>query len=401
MPHSFSFKAAQDGITIDGTIAGYEGDESCDIQVSANAKKWFTQGQKDAFTKIAVGLGIVSGSAWTLAEVCTVGIVTGPICTPYAGLTAALTTTGAGLFAALALDPPDANYTQIAIPIPAPFTPITVLNGLTQAEVDALNATLTNEANMVGLLRAMYTTLNRGASAEVAGDLASVDKQMQAMLGFEQQLSQVLQNEILLRQSLVALLKANGVPSATITSGDVFNLESTLAFSGWPSYLNAFLVEIGDDSQTIEAARRLTYVQDINAAAGQFPDIIASPTIITTLKEVAQLLAGLTVDIKPGSFPNAINPTSKGVIPVAILTTSTFDATTIDPASVKFGPNGAQLSYSHIDDVNNDGLQDLLLQFNTQDTGIKCADSMAVVVGNTFSGTQVAGSDSIKTVSCK
>jgi hypothetical protein len=37
------------------------------------------------------------------------------------------------------------------------------------------------------------------------------------------------------------------------------------------------------------------------------------------------------IDIKPGSFPNSINPQSKGVIPVAILTTDTFDATTVDP----------------------------------------------------------------------
>jgi hypothetical protein len=50
------------------------------------------------------------------------------------------------------------------------------------------------------------------------------------------------------------------------------------------------------------------------------------------------------IDIKPGSFPNSINPRSKGVIPVAILTTDTFDATTVDPLSVTFGPDEAPLS---------------------------------------------------------
>jgi hypothetical protein len=40
------------------------------------------------------------------------------------------------------------------------------------------------------------------------------------------------------------------------------------------------------------------------------------------------------VDIKPGSCPNAFNPTKKGVLPVAILGTFGFDVTTIDPASV-------------------------------------------------------------------
>jgi hypothetical protein len=39
----------------------------------------------------------------------------------------------------------------------------------------------------------------------------------------------------------------------------------------------------------------------------------------------------VSIDIKPGSAPNSINPRSRGVIPVAILTTDTFDALDIDP----------------------------------------------------------------------
>ena len=44
---------------------------------------------------------------------------------------------------------------------------------------------------------------------------------------------------------------------------------------------------------------------------------------------------------KPGSYPNSIDLISKGVIPVAILTTEDFDATTVDFLSVKFGPDKA------------------------------------------------------------
>jgi hypothetical protein len=43
------------------------------------------------------------------------------------------------------------------------------------------------------------------------------------------------------------------------------------------------------------------------------------------------------VDVKPGSDVNPIKLSSKGVIPVAILTTDTFDATTVDPSTVCFG----------------------------------------------------------------
>jgi hypothetical protein len=47
------------------------------------------------------------------------------------------------------------------------------------------------------------------------------------------------------------------------------------------------------------------------------------------------------IDIKPGGTPNAINPRDQGVIPVAVLSSSTFDATQLDPATVRFGNSGA------------------------------------------------------------
>ena len=91
------------------------------------------------------------------------------------------------------------------------------------------------------------------------------------------------------------------------------------------------------------------------------------------------------------------------MISVAILTTSTFDATTVDPLSVKFGPNEAIEAHGrgHIEDVNGDGQFDLVLHFNTQHTGIQCGDTSAVLTGKTFSGQAIAGFDSIQTVGCE
>jgi hypothetical protein len=108
------------------------------------------------------------------------------------------------------------------------------------------------------------------------------------------------------------------------------------------------------------------------------------------------------IDIKPGNDSNFINPKSKGVISVAILTTSTFDSTTVDPLSVKFGPNEATVrGRAHIQDVNGDGKLDLVLHFNTQETGIQCGDISAVLTGETIGGQAIAGSDLIRTVGCK
>jgi hypothetical protein len=96
----------------------------------------------------------------------------------------------------------------------------------------------------------------------------------------------------------------------------------------------------------------------------------------------------VTIDIKPDSDPNSINPNSQGVIPVAILATHTFDATTVNAATVRFGATGAEAAPVRVavEDVNNDGLSDLLLNFNTQDTGIPCRNTSASLTGQTFSG---------------
>jgi hypothetical protein len=46
------------------------------------------------------------------------------------------------------------------------------------------------------------------------------------------------------------------------------------------------------------------------------------------------------VNIKPRIFPNSRNVKSKGVLPVAILGTASFDTTTVDPPTVLLGEDG-------------------------------------------------------------
>jgi hypothetical protein len=111
----------------------------------------------------------------------------------------------------------------------------------------------------------------------------------------------------------------------------------------------------------------------------------------------------VSIDIRPGEFPNNVNPRSKGKIPVAILATDIFDPSTVNPATVRFGRTGTEAPpvHSHLEDVNGDGRADLLLQFETQPTGIVCGDATASLTGQTASGGAIQGSDSIATVGCK
>ena len=111
----------------------------------------------------------------------------------------------------------------------------------------------------------------------------------------------------------------------------------------------------------------------------------------------------VAIDIKPGSSPNSINPKSKGTIPVAILSSSTFDATTaVDQASLTFGRTGNEQSLTFCnsggEDVNGDGLLDLVCHFNTQQTGFQAGDTVGVLKGKTVSGTSIIGTDSVQIV---
>lgn len=110
----------------------------------------------------------------------------------------------------------------------------------------------------------------------------------------------------------------------------------------------------------------------------------------------------ISMDIRPATLPNSINPQSKGKIPVAILTTHSFDATAVDPMTVLFGATGIETGpvQSATEDVDGDGDIDLILHFVTPDTGITCGDASASLTGALFNGVRIKGSDSIETVAC-
>lgn len=113
----------------------------------------------------------------------------------------------------------------------------------------------------------------------------------------------------------------------------------------------------------------------------------------------------VSIDIKPGSSTNPINLKAKGVIPVAILSSATFDATQVVVSSVCFGDaeNASQRDCTeahgkgHPEDVNGDGRPDLVFHFNTQQTGIDAGDTQACLTGETKGGEAIQGCDTIQT----
>jgi hypothetical protein len=124
------------------------------------------------------------------------------------------------------------------------------------------------------------------------------------------------------------------------------------------------------------------------------------PSAITTGPVVVLVVQ---IDIKPHSFPNSINLGSGGTVPVAILSSASFDATTVNPATVTLASAAVKLKgqgtpMASKEDVNGDGLLDLVIHIETQALQLSAGDTEAVLTGATYSGALITGKDTIRIV---
>ena len=117
----------------------------------------------------------------------------------------------------------------------------------------------------------------------------------------------------------------------------------------------------------------------------------------------------VNIDIKPGKTPNRIEIESEeedGKIPVAILSTSQFDASQqVARSSLTFGHTGDENSLRRrghkgmpdcrTRDVNHDSLLDLVCRFLTRKTGFQPGDTEGILKGQTVDGVSIEGRDSV------
>ena len=125
---------------------------------------------------------------------------------------------------------------------------------------------------------------------------------------------------------------------------------------------------------------------------------------VIALVEAAGPLS-VNIDIKPGEFPNAIQPYSEGVIAVAVLTTSMaagepvdFDATTVDVSTVRFGLGSATAVHSALEDVDADGDLDFIMHFQTMSAWLPPGSTEACLGAQTYGGQSIQGCDSVNIV---
>ena len=126
------------------------------------------------------------------------------------------------------------------------------------------------------------------------------------------------------------------------------------------------------------------------------PDGLAAHTVLL----VPDTKMEIAIDIKPGSDTNPVNLKSKGTTPVAILASEDFDPQSVDVSTVTLA--GAPVDQhkgkyrASLEDVNNDGLTDLLVHVVT--SLITCDGTQAALTGLTFDGKAMEGEDSITLV---
>lgn len=209
-------------------------------------------------------------------------------------------------------------------------------------------------------------------------------------------------------------------PDSSVTPMVATSEELAVGLDEVREVMETFTINCGAASQ-----HTFTFANEIQPLHPEDTDPDPSNNFAAVDLEV-ECVVPVAINIKPGSFPNSINPRNNGVIPVAVLTTMAgeygtpidFDATTIDPLSVRFGPREAvwtetggafeahdrghiEDSYE-LDEMTRDGDMDMVLHFRTQETGIQAGDVEACVKGDWMDlGGNVHsffGCDSVRTV---
>ena len=117
----------------------------------------------------------------------------------------------------------------------------------------------------------------------------------------------------------------------------------------------------------------------------------------------------VSIDIKPGSYPNCMNINSHGVIPVAILGSEDFDVFTIDVSTLTFAGlevrvKGNDKPQCSVEDVSGDfsnpegapdGYPDLVCHFLDNEGQWEPGESTATVTGQLYDGRSMEGMDDI------
>ena len=137
---------------------------------------------------------------------------------------------------------------------------------------------------------------------------------------------------------------------------------------------------------------------EFDAVRSEIGDADARPDQ-DAVENVLHSVVPLSVDIAIKG--NVCNRRNAGLVPVQLLSTADFDATTVDVSSIRFGAAAQALTNRdgsakrRVEDVNGDGLDDLVFHFRRADIGAGCDADEIPFNGATLDGQPITagGSD--------
>ena len=187
-----------------------------------------------------------------------------------------------------------------------------------------------------------------------------------------------------------------GVPATLLITRDATTDEVTV----WVDGVEQFTFVDLQDHAVISTENTLTFFEDDSGT--EYYE--TGPGFVRSIRIYNGPVLSVDIDVKPGSYPNSVNLGSNGVVPVAILSTPDFDATTVDESTVELAGafvaiRGRNHYLASEEDVNGDGLLDLVCHISTEN--LDCGtfqDGFARLSGRTVDGMSIEGWDEITVV---
>jgi hypothetical protein len=356
------YQTLVDNETFYAWIQGGDGDEHGYVTIDVDTSKHsrYTAEERQEFAEISSDYNHKAARMTAIASA-----IPYPFSIPFSEL-AAYYWDQSQTYADMANDPSDPNFTTVAAPQPVTVPPIQAGGGINQAGAAAFNALFSEQAQALGLGRAIGTAIDRAQGASDAGNSAFENLQLQAATQYTRQLGALGATEPALSASLRAALIAGGLADQTATASDIGRLQSDVASAGLPAGLVQALQQIGTTDAQLEDIEIQLITQSASDAAGSLYGTLADASF-AALRQVAQDMTGtvlLAGSLAPESDTGAANwdgltnvatPTFAGTAPAGT-TVQLFAKRSDQSAPVSIGQTVAdgsgswRLTTSHLDD---------------------------------------------------
>ncbi len=119
-----------------------------------------------------------------------------------------------------------------------------------------------------------------------------------------------------------------------------------------------------------------------------FGEDVAGELYVTLSHGVYRLVftgTRVAIDVRPGAAPDVVRPRTRGVLPVAVFGSESFDVTRIDRKTLVLGPGAARPlprpPRHRIRDLDRDGFPDRVFFFRSDQTGLAPGDRFACLSG--------------------